>query len=117
MRVWVESIATEELIESRIRSSHEPMSKVYLLHVDADCPGDPKWSSGDIRSGHIDECDAGYALINLYDDGTFENEYVPFGWAYRPDAPAAEPASKPAAAGGFPVGRGQNCLTLSDHTA
>ena len=59
----------------------------------------------------------GYALINLYDDGTFANEYVPFDWAYRPDAPASEPASQPAAARGFPVGRGRNCLTLSDHTA
>ena len=74
-------------------------------------------SGGWWKGPHIDECEAGYALINLYDDGTFENEYVPFGWAYRPDAPATGPASQPAAAGGFPVGRGRNCLTLSGHTA
>lgn len=30
--------------------------------------------------GPYQECDAGYALVDLYDDGSFENRYVPFGW-------------------------------------
>lgn len=30
--------------------------------------------------GDYFECTYGYALIDLYDDGTFENRYVPFGW-------------------------------------
>ncbi len=30
--------------------------------------------------GPYQECDAGYALVDLYDDGSFENCYVQFGW-------------------------------------
>ncbi|MDM8008581.1 MAG: metallophosphoesterase [Phycisphaerae bacterium] len=30
--------------------------------------------------GPYQECDAGYALVDLYDDGSFENRYVQFGW-------------------------------------
>ena len=26
------------------------------------------------------ECEPGYTLVNLYDDGTFEHEYVTYGW-------------------------------------
>lgn len=33
------------------------------------------WWGGDYH-----ECTYGYALIDLYDDGSFENHYVPFGW-------------------------------------
>lgn len=33
------------------------------------------WWDGDYH-----ECTYGYALIDLYDDGTFENRYVPYGW-------------------------------------
>lgn len=22
----------------------------------------------------------GYGMVNLYDDGSFDNEYVPYGW-------------------------------------
>jgi 3',5'-cyclic-AMP phosphodiesterase len=24
--------------------------------------------------------DNGYALLNLYDDGSFDNEYITYGW-------------------------------------
>ena len=30
--------------------------------------------------GRHQECDEGYALLNLFDDGSFEHEYVAFGW-------------------------------------
>ncbi|MGQ9650788.1 MAG: hypothetical protein ACUVXJ_11815 [Phycisphaerae bacterium] len=30
--------------------------------------------------GPYQECDAGYALVDLYDDGSFEKRYVQFGW-------------------------------------
>ena len=30
--------------------------------------------------GRHQECDEGYGLIDLYDDGTFEREYVKYGW-------------------------------------
>ncbi len=33
-----------------------------------------------IRNG---ECDAGYSLIDLYDDGSFDRQYVTYGWRYR----------------------------------
>jgi 3',5'-cyclic-AMP phosphodiesterase len=36
--------------------------------------------SGGWWGGNYQECTYGYALINLYNDGTFENEYVPYGW-------------------------------------
>ncbi len=29
------------------------------------------------------ECDAGYSLIDLYDDGSVERDYVTYGWKYR----------------------------------
>jgi len=50
-------------------------------------------SGGWWKGPHIDECDAGYAMINLYDDGTFDNEYVTYGWQYRPDAATTTPTS------------------------
>lgn len=30
--------------------------------------------------GHHQDCEEGYAVINLYDDGTFEREYITYGW-------------------------------------
>jgi 3',5'-cyclic AMP phosphodiesterase CpdA len=33
--------------------------------------------------GEYFECTYGYALIDLFDDGTFENRYVPYGWKTR----------------------------------
>lgn len=56
-------------------------------------------SGGWWKGPHLNgECDAGYAALNLYDDGTFDHEYVNYGWAYRPDdtAPPAGPATQPA---------------------
>lgn len=42
-------------------------------------------SGGWWKGPHLgDECDAGYAMLNLYDDGTFEHEYVHYGWTYQP---------------------------------
>lgn len=40
-------------------------------------------SGGWWKGKNLDECDAGYALLNLYSDGTFDRDYVPYGWAYR----------------------------------
>jgi Icc protein len=36
--------------------------------------------SGNWWKGRYKMCDEGYALVDLFDDGTFENRYVPFGW-------------------------------------
>ena len=36
--------------------------------------------SGGWWGGNYQECNPGYALVDLYDDGTFENQYVEFGW-------------------------------------
>ncbi len=41
----------------------------------AACAG---WWKGDYQ-----ECTFGYAIIDLYDDGSFENAYIPFGWTAR----------------------------------
>lgn len=30
--------------------------------------------------GNYHECNEGYGIVDLYDDGTFRNEYVEFGW-------------------------------------
>jgi 3',5'-cyclic AMP phosphodiesterase CpdA len=35
--------------------------------------------------GPYQECDAGYALVDLYADGSFENQYVTYGWKPAPD--------------------------------
>jgi Icc protein len=40
--------------------------------------------SGAWWKGKNHECDAGYAMINLFDDGSFEHEYVNYGWVARP---------------------------------
>jgi 3',5'-cyclic-AMP phosphodiesterase len=36
--------------------------------------------SGNWWKGINHETPNGYAMLNLYDDGSFENEYVPYGW-------------------------------------
>jgi 3',5'-cyclic AMP phosphodiesterase CpdA len=36
--------------------------------------------SGNWWRGRHRECDEGYAVIDLYDDGSFEREYVTYGW-------------------------------------
>jgi hypothetical protein len=30
--------------------------------------------------GRHKDCDEGYAVIDLYEDGSFEHDYVTFGW-------------------------------------
>jgi hypothetical protein len=60
-------------------------------------------SGGWWKRPHLGECDAGYALIDLYPDGRIEREYVTYGWQYRdgadekPAQPAAAAAATPAA--------------------
>ncbi len=39
--------------------------------------------SGGWWGGAWKECDPGYALVNLYDDGSFDREYVTYGWKAR----------------------------------
>lgn len=34
--------------------------------------------------GRHQDCDEGYAVLDLYDDGTFEHEYVKYGWKADP---------------------------------
>jgi Icc protein len=41
--------------------------------------------SGDWWKGsHFNECENGYGLIDLYDDGTFDHTYQTYGWKTRP---------------------------------
>jgi 3',5'-cyclic AMP phosphodiesterase CpdA len=64
----------------------------FLDRVDSDgvtyiCDGAV---SGDWwRGNHLDECDCGYGILDLYDDGTFDHQYVTYGW--KP-VPGQEPA-------------------------
>ncbi|QYK55005.1 MAG: metallophosphoesterase [Fimbriimonadaceae bacterium] len=39
--------------------------------------------SGGWWGGDYHECTYGYALVDLFDDGSFENRYVPYGWKTR----------------------------------
>ena len=52
------------------------------------------------KGSRFDECEPGYTLIDLYEDGTVERHYVTYGWVVAPSpapAPAAEvPAKTPA---------------------
>ena len=41
------------------------------------------------KGSRFDEADPGYALINLYDDGSVEREYVAYGWSPTPEAQAS----------------------------
>ena len=36
--------------------------------------------SGNWWKGRHKDCDEGYAVVDLYDDGSFEHEYVQYGW-------------------------------------
>jgi len=36
--------------------------------------------SGNWWKGTRYRTENGYAIVNLYDDGSFENEYIPYGW-------------------------------------
>lgn len=40
--------------------------------------------SGGWWGGDYHECTYGYALVDLFDDGSFENRYVPYGWKTQP---------------------------------
>ncbi|HWL93325.1 MAG TPA: metallophosphoesterase [Phycisphaerae bacterium] len=39
--------------------------------------------SGNWWKGAHQECQEGYAMVNLFDDGSVEREYVPYGWKAR----------------------------------
>ncbi|MBX3407890.1 MAG: metallophosphoesterase [Phycisphaeraceae bacterium] len=41
--------------------------------------------SGAWWKGSNQECEAGYCIVDLYDDGSFEHAYIGFGWAGVPD--------------------------------
>lgn len=41
--------------------------------------------SGAWWKGPNQECDAGYCVVDLYDDGSFEHAYVTYGWKGVPD--------------------------------
>jgi hypothetical protein len=59
-------------------SGHEHLlDQVVYNGVSYFCDGAvcASWWNGDYQ-----ECTYGYAEIDLYDDGTFEHKYVPFGW-------------------------------------
>ena len=36
--------------------------------------------SGNWWGGRHEDCDEGYAIVDLYDDGSFDHEYVKYGW-------------------------------------
>lgn len=40
-------------------------------------------SGGWWKGPRMNECDAGYAMIDLFDDGSFESEYITYGWTPR----------------------------------
>ena len=51
------------------------------------------------KGSRFNECEPGYSLIDLYDDGSVERQYVAYGWVpVMPPAPPA--ATAPAGAGG-----------------
>lgn len=55
--------------------------------------------SGNWWKGRYKDCDEGYAILDLFADGTFHNEYMKYGWKAeaepaKPKA-AAKPASRP----------------------
>lgn len=59
-------------------SGHEHLiDQVVYNGVNFFCNGavSAGWWGGDYH-----ECTYGYALIDLFDDGSFENRYVPYGW-------------------------------------
>jgi len=63
-------------------SGHEHLiDQVVYLGVNYFCNGavSAGWWLGDYH-----ECTYGYTLVDLFDDGSFENRYVPYGWKTRP---------------------------------
>jgi 3',5'-cyclic AMP phosphodiesterase CpdA len=40
--------------------------------------------SGNWWKGRHQECDEGYTLLDLFDDGTFERQYITYGWKAQP---------------------------------
>ena len=56
------------------------VDRVDYLGVSHICGG--AVSGGWWRGSH-QECEPGYTLVDLYDDGTFEAEYVPYGWVAK----------------------------------
>lgn len=46
------------------------------------------------KGSRVDECEPGYALLDLYDDGTVERRYATHGWvaAQGDDVPEKIPA-------------------------
>jgi Icc protein len=59
-------------------SGHEHLvDQVVYNNVTYFCNGAVcgSWWTGDYH-----ECTYGYALVDLFDDGSFENRYVPYGW-------------------------------------
>lgn len=59
-------------------SGHEHLlDQVVYNNVNYFCNGavSAAWWGGDYQ-----ECTYGYTLVDLYDDGSFENRYVPYGW-------------------------------------
>lgn len=45
------------------------------------------------RGGRFNECEPGYSLLDLYDDGSFERQYVPYGWVSA--SPTTQPSGTP----------------------
>ncbi len=43
-------------------------------------------SGGWWKGKNMNECDNGYALVDLYDDGSFDSQYVHYGWVAKPEA-------------------------------
>lgn len=39
--------------------------------------------------GRYKDCDEGYAILDLYNDGTFDHEYVKYGWKAQPEVKKA----------------------------
>jgi 3',5'-cyclic-AMP phosphodiesterase len=44
---------------------------------------------GNWWKGRHKDCDEGYAVLNLYDDGTFDHEYIKYGWKAEVQSKAA----------------------------
>jgi hypothetical protein len=42
------------------------------------------------KGSRFNECDPGYSLIDLYDDGSVERQYVAYGWV--PAVPQTKPS-------------------------
>ena len=69
------------------------VDRVDYLGVSYLCNG--AVSGGWWKGKNMGEGDAGYAMVDLFDDGRFISEYVNYGWAYRPEATTA-PANQAA---------------------